>query len=53
MFDYALSTDKRDRRFMPTSGYLTRFFQELPLYADQPHIKNSFQQITIKSLVKI
>ncbi len=42
MFDYALSTDKRDRRFMPTSGYLTSFFQELPLYADQPHIKNVF-----------
>ena len=27
---------------MPTSGYLTSFFQELPIYADQPHIKNSF-----------
>ena len=26
MFDYSLSTDKRDRRFMPTSGYLTSFF---------------------------
>ncbi len=42
LFDYALSTDKRDRRFMPTDGYLTSFFQEVPVYADQPHIKNSF-----------
>lgn len=42
MFDYAFSTDKRDRRFMPTDGYFTSFFQEFPLYADQPHIKNSF-----------
>ena len=42
MFDYTLSTDKRDRRFMPTSGYLTSFFQEFPVYADQPYLKNSF-----------
>jgi len=42
MFDYAFTTDKRDRKFMPTGGYLTSFYQELPLYADQPHLKNSF-----------
>ena len=42
MFDYALSSDKRDRRFMPTGGYLTSFFQEVPLYAEQPHLKNNF-----------
>ncbi len=42
MFDYSLSTDKRDRRFMPTSGNLTSFFQALPLYADQAYIKNGF-----------
>ncbi len=42
LFDYSFTTDKRDRRFMPTGGYLTTFYQELPLYADQPHIKNSF-----------
>ncbi len=41
-FDYAFTSDKRDRRFMPTGGYLTSFFQELPIYADQPHIRNSF-----------
>tara|TARA_B100001057_G_scaffold309677_1_gene309710 strand:+ start:3086 stop:5314 length:2229 start_codon:yes stop_codon:yes gene_type:complete len=42
MFDYALTSDKRDRRFMPTAGNLTSFFQELPIYSDQAHIKNSF-----------
>ncbi len=40
--DYAFTSDKRDRRFMPTGGYLTSFFQEVPLYSDQPHIRNSF-----------
>ncbi len=42
MFDYSVSTDKRDRRFMPTSGYYTSFSQEVPFYSDQPHIKNGF-----------
>ena len=42
LFDYSLTTDKRDRRFMSTNGYLTSFYQELPAYSDQPHIKNSF-----------
>ncbi|MAH89872.1 MAG: outer membrane protein assembly factor BamA [Candidatus Pelagibacter sp.] len=41
MFDYALTSDKRDRRFMPTDGHVSKFFQELPVYSEQPHIKNS------------
>ena len=28
MFDYSLSTDKRDRRFMPTAGYYSSFFKK-------------------------
>ena len=40
-FDYGLTSDKRDRRFMPTDGYVSKFYQELPLYSEQPHIKNS------------
>ncbi len=40
-FDYALTSDKRDRRFMPTDGHVSKFFQELPVYSEQPHIKNS------------
>ena len=50
MFDYSLSTDKRDRRFMPTSGYYSSFFQEVPIYSDQPHIKNSFSTSHYKEL---
>ena len=42
MFDYSLFTDKRDRTFMPTSGNLTSFYQELPLYAESVYVKNSF-----------
>ena len=42
MFDYALSSDKRDRRFMPTAGHLTSFYQQLPVFADQPHLRNNF-----------
>ncbi len=49
-FDYSLSSDKRDRRFMPTSGNLTSFFQELPLYSDQPYFKNSFASSHYKEL---
>ncbi len=50
MFDYSLSTDKRDRSFMPTSGYLTSFYQELPLYADQPYLKNNVSTRHYKEL---
>ncbi len=41
MFDYSVFTDKRDRSFMPTSGNLTSFYQELPLYAEEAYVKNS------------
>ncbi len=50
MFDYSLSSDKRDRRFMPTDGYLTSFFQEFPVYADQPYLKNSFSSNHYKEI---
>ena len=42
MFDYAFTTDKRNRTFMPTSGNLTSFYQELPIYTEQAYLKNSF-----------
>ena len=50
MFDYSISTDKRDRRFMPTSGYYTSFSQEIPFYSDQPHLKNGFSTSHYKEL---
>ena len=39
-FDYGFVQDKRDRTFMPTSGYIASFGQGLPLYADSPSILN-------------
>ena len=37
---------------MPTDGHITKFFQELPVYSEQPHIKKVLLQIT-KRLAKI
>ena len=41
-FDYSITTDKRDRAYGPTDGYVTSFSQQFPLYADEPFLKNSF-----------
>ena len=41
-FDYAISSDLRDRSFKPTDGYISTFAQALPIYADSPFIKNSY-----------
>tara|TARA_A100001011_G_scaffold385304_1_gene459083 strand:- start:9005 stop:11224 length:2220 start_codon:yes stop_codon:yes gene_type:complete len=49
---YQISSDKRDRAFMPTSGYLTSFSQELPIYADSPFIRNSFGSNIYRSLTE-
>ncbi len=38
---YGFRTDKRNRAFMPTSGYVTTFNQELPIYADKAAITNT------------
>ena len=38
---YALSFDKRDRKFMPTDGSIIKFKQSLPLYADKASIENT------------
>ena len=41
-FDYGILLDNRDRVYAPTEGYLTRFSQALPIYADSPYLKNTF-----------
>ena len=41
-FDYGITSDKRDRAYGPTEGYITAFNQAFPIYADAPYIKNSF-----------
>ena len=48
-FDYAVSVDKRDRAYAPTSGYVSSFSQAIPIYADSPYIKNSYAISTYKA----
>ncbi len=38
---YGFQSDKRDRAFMPTSGYISSFNQKLPIYADKRSITNT------------
>ena len=36
--NYGFTYDKRNRRFMPTDGFITSFKQTLPIYADRAFI---------------
>ena len=38
--DYAIRRDERNRAYMPTKGYVTSFYQSLPLASDTASIKN-------------
>ena len=49
-FDYGISTDKRDRVYGPTDGYIVGFSQAFPLYADSPFIRNSISFNKYQSL---
>ena len=40
--NYGFTYDKRNRRFMPTEGFITSFNQTLPIYADKAFIANTF-----------
>ena len=40
--DYSILLDKRDRAYAPTDGYVSVFSQAIPIYADSPYIKNSY-----------
>ena len=40
-FDYSVGTDKRDRTFMPRSGYISSFAQNLPVYSERPYVGNA------------
>jgi outer membrane protein insertion porin family len=42
-FNYGLTSDKRNNRFMPTDGYVSSFSQEFPLYADSGYVRNSYK----------
>jgi outer membrane protein insertion porin family len=49
-FDYGISSDKRDRVYGPTDGYIVGFSQAFPIYADAPFIKNSISFSKYQSL---
>ena len=40
-FDYGITSDKRDRVYSPTDGYILGFNQAFPIYADSPFIRNA------------
>jgi len=40
---YGITNDKRDRKFQTTDGYITRFYQRLPLVADVPTLVHGFE----------
>ena len=49
---YGFKTDKRDRAFMPTSGYVSTFNQKLPIFADKKSIANTVSLSNYKLLTE-
>ena len=41
-FTYGITLDKRNQSWQPTEGYLTSFFQSLPLIQDSSSIMNTY-----------
>ena len=41
-FKYGISTDNRDRAFMPTDGYISSFRQSFPIVADSSSLLNTY-----------
>lgn len=42
LFSYGLSYDKRNSRFQPTDGYISRWTQEIPIISDHASIINGY-----------
>ncbi len=47
--NYGFTYDKRNRSFMPTSGFISSFNQSLPIYADKKFISNTIAASNYKS----
>ena len=50
-FFYSVSYDKRNQAYRPTSGYLSRFTQSLPIVSDGSPILNGYEINTYKEVV--
>tara|TARA_A100001015_G_C14967581_1_gene703667 strand:- start:526 stop:1722 length:1197 start_codon:yes stop_codon:yes gene_type:complete len=48
--NYAIRRDERNRAYMPTKGYVTSFYQSLPVVSDNASIKNVFTLSNYKSI---
>ncbi len=49
-FKYGISTDNRDRAFMPTDGYISSFRQSFPIVADSSSLLNTYSLSMYNSL---
>jgi outer membrane protein insertion porin family len=49
-FGYGITFDERDRTYAPTDGYISRFNQSIPIYADSPFLKNTYTLSKYKTL---
>ena len=47
---YGFKLDNRNRAFMPTSGSITSFGQEAPIFADKSYLRNNFAHSSYKAL---
>ena len=41
-FTYGISLDKRNQSFQPTEGFITSFYQSLPIIQDSSSLKNTY-----------
>jgi outer membrane protein insertion porin family len=41
-FTYGITLDKRNQRWQPTEGYITSFFQSLPIIQDSSSVMNTY-----------
>ncbi len=51
LFDYVLVYDQRNSSFRPSEGYISKWVQSLPVYADGSPILNGYEITTYKKLM--
>ena len=49
-FNYSVGTDRRDRSYMPRSGYIASFQQNLPVYSERAYVGNAVSVSKYRSL---